>query len=225
MPSCTATGDRGRGRGAGFTLLEMMVSMAFFAVLLLVMTRILADTSRSWETGRRRGETALAARMVFDLMSTELAQAVVTPEFPMAVEASSIRFHRRNPAGSSPYGGEVRRGLTLVEYRLVGTGDLRTLERRQADWAASGPQPGAPALGAREPLYGHVRRFGVRIRDADGTDLAPGSHTSPPAQVDLFLGLCDRDEASRYADLPAALQERAERRFHTRVMLLAQEGP
>jgi len=206
-------------RRVGFTLLEMMVSMAFLAVLLLVMTRLLADTSRAWEQARRRGETAMAARVMFDLMSAELSQAMVSTNFPMTVGESGVRFFKRNPSGADPFSSDIRRGLTLVEYSTTGSGTFKTLNRRQRVWAAGSAPPASLGTGDPEAMTPLVHTFGVRAVGPGGAAIAPSTLTQPPLYLDLFLGLVDPDEASRYADLPDELKVRAVRRFHQRVFL------
>jgi uncharacterized protein (TIGR02599 family) len=67
---------RGR-RPQAFTLVELLVSTAILAILLLVVVSVLEQTQRSWRDARGRVTQFREARVAFDLISRTLQQATL----------------------------------------------------------------------------------------------------------------------------------------------------
>ncbi len=65
---------RSRGRRA-FTLIELMLAMSVLAILMLVCTSALDQTQRSWQYARSKVDQFREARIAFETISRNLAQA------------------------------------------------------------------------------------------------------------------------------------------------------
>jgi len=62
----------------GFTLVEMLISMAIFSLLLVMVLLMLGEVSRAWISGERRVESFQNGRAVLELIVRELAQAAIS---------------------------------------------------------------------------------------------------------------------------------------------------
>ena len=67
---------------AGFTLVELLTSMAILGVMMGLLFSVFDQINKAWLQGENRVETFTTARAALDLMSRELAQAVATPAMP-----------------------------------------------------------------------------------------------------------------------------------------------
>jgi len=59
----------------GFTLLEMLVAIGVLSLMMVFMFNIAGQTTRAWETGRRRMEVAQGTRIGMNLLDSELRYA------------------------------------------------------------------------------------------------------------------------------------------------------
>jgi prepilin-type N-terminal cleavage/methylation domain-containing protein len=59
-------------KSSGFTLLELMVAVAVLAMMMAFVFTLLARTIATWETGNRRLEASIAARVGLNIMAQEL---------------------------------------------------------------------------------------------------------------------------------------------------------
>jgi prepilin-type N-terminal cleavage/methylation domain-containing protein len=73
--------DRASSR-SGFTLLELLTSMAILGVMVVMLFSVFEQINKAWLTGENRVETFTDARAVLDLMSRELSQAITTTNAP-----------------------------------------------------------------------------------------------------------------------------------------------
>ncbi len=204
-------------RGRAFTLVEMMVAMAFLSAIILIVARVLAGVSDAWEMARRRTETAAAARLLFDLIHRDLAAAAVEPGLPMVVGDAGLRFHTHRPV-ADPDGRDGYRTLIRADYALAAgvasPSATAAFRRRQADWETgrSAPDAGAPW----EELYPYVRAFRVKAYQRPGEEVS-GTLTSMPAYLDLYLELASPDDAAVLGDMVAERRERVVQRFAMRM--------
>ncbi len=202
---------------AGFSLIEMMVAMAFLAAIILIVARVMADVSDSWETARRRNETAAAARMMFDLIHRDLAAASVTPDRPMEITASGLRFYTRRPV-TEPEDRDAHRTLVQVTYwrdpDADSTTDTAPMRRRQADWETD--QTGPDSDATWEDLYPYIRAFRVRGY-AHPHQPVTGTLTTAPAYLDLYLEVASPDDQEALDAMVARRRERVVQRFALRV--------
>ncbi len=203
-------------RRRGFSLIELMVSMVFLAVIMLMVARILGDTSQSWDLVRRRGHSTSVGRSVLGLMADELGRAVGGESLPFVVGPGRVAFWTQHAEGAG--GGGDRRSLVRVEYRLESnpdSPDFHRLVRRQAVW--TGGSPSSDVVTSEMTDWAHD--FAVVARDGQGQRLADGSHDRLPAHVDLYLTLGSWDDAQGFADMTALRQAQAARRFTARIHL------
>jgi uncharacterized protein (TIGR02599 family) len=73
-------------RRNGFTLIELMISMTFLVVLMLVVSNMVSVIQRTWVRANSRVSVFREARMAFDRMSKTLAQATLNPYWESAVD-------------------------------------------------------------------------------------------------------------------------------------------
>jgi uncharacterized protein (TIGR02599 family) len=76
----------GHGSWTGFTLIELMISMTFLVVLMLVVSNMVSVIQRTWVRANSRVSVFREARMAFDRMSKTLAQATLNPYWESAVD-------------------------------------------------------------------------------------------------------------------------------------------
>ncbi len=60
----------------GFTLVELLVSMALLVVIVMIIGMFFQRASVAWDTGARKAEVLLTGRAVADFMAQELAMAM-----------------------------------------------------------------------------------------------------------------------------------------------------
>jgi len=144
------TPNPGRRRGAGFTLLELLISMTILALIFVTVLGAIRVGSKSWESGEQRAEENQRTRTLFDTMALEL-----TMVYPLRVKDQDrdvIAFRGKSDSlsfatlpqsyGAEPfshmmrivtYGVQPDRGLVATEgYPLVGVaGSFDSLEGRE----------------------------------------------------------------------------------------------
>lgn len=74
-------------RRSGFSLVEVMASMAVLSVIVLIIARLFADSSSAWDNGTRRMDVDSVARSALEFMSRELSQASADRYVRMKVES------------------------------------------------------------------------------------------------------------------------------------------
>ena len=111
---------RPRRADGAFTLVELLASMAILLVLVVTAANLASLANRAWTDGERNVEVSQGGRAVLEMMSRELTQAVVSPQFqfvqgaPLPAEADQRALTDSvfwvTPAGGSL--GEVGYYLT-----------------------------------------------------------------------------------------------------------------
>src|SRR5690606_20102616 len=64
-----------RGR-LGFTLIELLASMTILIFIVMMMSRLFAETTQIWSAGTKRANTAGEARVIMDYIVKEMSQAI-----------------------------------------------------------------------------------------------------------------------------------------------------
>lgn len=118
----------------GFTLLEMLAALAIFSIIIVMMGNIYHQSSVAWDSGTRKAQGAIEARVILANIAAELSQAVALRSDALKngiIEAnhtgSSISFvtlrnRQDNQAGDF-------RDAYLVTYQMQGETLVRSEER------------------------------------------------------------------------------------------------
>jgi prepilin-type N-terminal cleavage/methylation domain-containing protein len=77
-----------RQRG-GFTLIEMMISVAVLVFILLIVTSFMNAVSATWTSGEQTASTFQDGRAILELMGRELTQAAMSPSLQFVVMSSA----------------------------------------------------------------------------------------------------------------------------------------
>ncbi len=75
---------------SGFSLIELMVSVALLAVLLLILEKVTDSVMRAWREGQARTDGFQSARTALEVMSRELSPAVVDTRLQFVVAPGTL---------------------------------------------------------------------------------------------------------------------------------------
>lgn len=81
-------------RNSAFTLVELLVSMAILAVLLLLLSQLLDQVQRSWNYSEGRVSQFREARLAFDLITKNLSQATLNTYWDLEYNRDSNTVDR-----------------------------------------------------------------------------------------------------------------------------------
>ncbi len=85
---------------SAFTLVELLAAMTILTIMVLLISRIFADSTRMWQLGAKRVEGNSDGRAAVDFMAREIAAAIADgPEGPLALKLES---DARSAHGMSP---------------------------------------------------------------------------------------------------------------------------
>lgn len=98
---------------AGYTLVELLTSMAILGVMLGVLFSVFDNVQKAWLQGENRVETFTQARAILDLMSRELSQAIATNGIAFHGETNRVFFAA--PVSSNP---SDQADLSMVGYEF-----------------------------------------------------------------------------------------------------------
>jgi len=171
----------------GFTLVEMLIALALFAVIAVGALGLLRFSVDAELAGRRKTESIAAERRFLSVWTADLAQAVPRPArdqsglphnaFEAGQDGVLLRLTR---SGWDNVDGAPRPSLQKVEYRVTATALVR-VGYPYPDGAA--PEAGAEML----PLTGAPS---IRFRSTDGNwrdRWEPQLTTELPVAVELLL--------------------------------------
>jgi prepilin-type N-terminal cleavage/methylation domain-containing protein len=165
---------------AGFTLIELMASMAILGLIMVMLFSVFDQVNKAWLNGENRVETFTQARAIMDLMSRELSQAIATTKIPFYLpDANHIYF----VAPVNAVVGSPAADLCEVGYEFVNLPPSvpATLTRKfsqstdsQWNFYTQLPASWAPAFNSTEdaPLAeGSVLNLTFTCYDANGNPL------------------------------------------------------
>jgi len=80
-----------RGHG-GFTLLELLTSMAILGVMIALLFEVFGQATRAWLQGENRVETFTQGRAILDFMSRDLSQAIANSNVTFMGTETNVAF-------------------------------------------------------------------------------------------------------------------------------------
>jgi type IV pilus assembly protein PilW len=185
---------RAPGRSsAGFTLVELLVSLTIFAVVAGVLTTVLVSANRTHRQTTHRAEIQAASRQALSLLTAELAQAGADPMIPpvgivgiVAADSASVRvradlnsngtIQTTEPSEDVTYTYNAGAGTLL---RNPGSGAATVLQNvtdmRFTYFDAANQPLSAMPLSATDRA--RVRSIGITLTSAD-RDSHPFTHTT-----------------------------------------------
>jgi uncharacterized protein (TIGR02599 family) len=99
---------------AGFTLIELMVSVAILAVIMLIVASFTQQTSKTWQSSQARVESFQGARAGFEAMTRRLSQVTLNNYYGYVYASDGrtpIRYERKSElhfiCGKGLYAGQV----------------------------------------------------------------------------------------------------------------------
>jgi len=148
-----------RPRPFGFTLVEVLISLAILALVVVLLARVLESTTAIWLGGRQRVDHYTKARLALELVASDLGGAILAPGFPppaLATGRLETLTTRQGllPGSNSTYGARAL-AYVIYEVDLSDDSDEKLGLRRgdagydyQPDTLTAAPSPSAPSLAA-----------------------------------------------------------------------------
>ena len=164
-------------QAAGFTLVELLVSMTILAVLVVMLAEGIATVSHTWQTGVDRVDNFSKARTILGLLDRDIQGVVLRPDVGTFLDGngnSACAFYSR-------IDGTTNRRLSLVSYTLTTNATNSVLERASysMDYATSllslGTTNALPdvssvsKMGTPQDVAPGVLFFQIQFLSADGT--------------------------------------------------------
>src|SRR5210317_770865 len=86
----------------GFTLLEVLASLAIFAMIIVMMGNLYHQSSIAWDSGTRKAQGAIQARVILANIANELSHAVQVPSGdPLQLASATATDQQYNHSGTS----------------------------------------------------------------------------------------------------------------------------
>jgi general secretion pathway protein J len=196
-----------RNSQAGFTLVELLVALAIFAILSAFAYRGLATMLDSREALQRetrkwRDVTLLVGRIERDLAAVLDRTAVGPSGLPQSPVSSAIEGAEREALAFTRSGSPLQENALAAPQRVAYRFVQGRVERLTWSGVDVSPRESPNAV----PLLGEVASFAYRFLDARGEWRAswglPGSNERLPAAVEIALTLASGERIVRLVDLP-----------------------
>ena len=84
--------SRAANASLGFTLLELLASMAILALIAAILFAAFDQASRGWQRAENRVETFTQARAALDLMAKDISQAIATTNISFLGSKTNVAF-------------------------------------------------------------------------------------------------------------------------------------
>ena len=152
---------------AGFTLLELLISMTILALIFVAVLGAIRVGSKSWEGGEQRAEENQRTRTLFDTLTREL-----TMLYPLRVKEQDrqvLAFHGRSDSlsfatlpqsyGAEPFSHMIR----VVTYAV----------QPERGLVATESYPLVGVAGASDPQEGRMKGLDERVSEARFRYLVP----------------------------------------------------
>jgi len=132
-------------RGAGFTIIELLVAMSVLVIIVLIVTMIFQRASAVWDTGMNKAELDMTGRGVADYVAQDISSALDLP-YSFSASGGGANFYCLGEASSS------NGAISKVDYSYSG-GTLQrngtVLVEGLKDFAFTN----SPPSGGNLPLY------------------------------------------------------------------------
>jgi type II secretory pathway pseudopilin PulG len=121
-------------RWAGFTLVELLVSVLVLVLILLLCTEMLTIVVSSWNLGRAQADNFSKARVALDIIAQDVEAEVVRQDLPafFNTTAPALTFYTKEPGLLSPTTTGTR-PLSRVLYYVTNEADGSCVLRRSAN--------------------------------------------------------------------------------------------
>ena len=237
----------------GFSLIELLASIALLVIVTLLMTRIFSSASMAWRNGNKRIESNNNGRAAIDFVSRELAGLIVGTNYPnlhmdsdedtyLGRASDRITFVTLNHL-SEYRGSEKYRDVQQVQYRVIEQPGFTNryclmryvVERVYSASFTSYEDPNwVDAMDNLSDSFGNIiaeniRSFEVFVTLTNGAIDADYSYTpakGPPAAIDVYLEVLAEDDANKASLMPGNTSWIAlqTRRYATRIYVENRAG-
>jgi general secretion pathway protein J len=196
-----------RSKRAGFTLVELLVALAIFAILSAFAYRGLATMLDSREALQRetrkwRDVTLLIGRIERDLAAVLDRSAIATSGVAQAAMSSALEAGNREGLAFTRSGSPLQENALAAPQRIAYRFTENRIERLTWSGVDVSPREAPTAV----PLLRDVAGFAYRFLDARGEWRPswglPGSTEGLPAAVEVTVTLASGERIVRLVDLP-----------------------
>jgi len=181
----TGTSESAATRGRGFTLLEILVSVAILMMIVMMMSGVFHQVRVSWDIGMRRNSLNLEGRVAVVFMARELSQAVANEKLTCLITegAKVIEFYMLDEATTNS------RAICYVKYDQVDDTVERTVTLYELK---KNGYPGAVLSMKSGPLARKVSPNGLQFHVPDSGTTPTYTDTLPEyVDIELHLGRLD----------------------------------
>jgi prepilin-type N-terminal cleavage/methylation domain-containing protein len=142
-------------RADGFTLVEMMVSVAMLSVLVFLLMTIMNSTSATVGTSWSRLQSDQDGRLVLDRLQIDLQNMLLRPdidyEFVQNTGNDKLAYYATEPGYNPvPKGTTGKRVASIIVYKMVNSASGQPMLGRGANdgfqWAGSSGAPSVPPM-------------------------------------------------------------------------------
>ena len=130
-----------RNGTAGFTLVELLISMVVLITIIILCSQILSMVMNIWRSGRSQADNLSQARLALDQMSRDIQAAAIRSDLPAFFSGTSgstaLVFYTKQQSvrNIAPDGTSIggTRPLSAILYSVVNVGGSNSLLRRSAN--------------------------------------------------------------------------------------------
>ena len=207
---------RRRGRG-GFTLIEILTSIAVMAILTAMLGTMILTMGHTWQNARDRVNNFTKARAMLDMMDNDVQAGLFRPDLP-AFPGGLTEFYTLRPGISKT---QPVRNISAVGYQINTTSNVLQRSDQSYQWTPSaisfGTNATFPTTGTARDTAPGVVGFQVVFEQADGTlstnTYNSSSTTNPTRAIGITLAVVDDQTmlalsaANKVTTLSAALKD------------------
>lgn len=203
---------RGRREPPAFTLVELLVSMAILTIMILIIGKIIADSTRAADISYAQAFDDSNARAAIDTIMDELNQLVVSDKWAITKGSKAPTYDDIDPDFDAD---------DIIFYAFLGPEEstdlnflstLRKVRYRVRDSDSDGiyelrrvivPRDVNPDDTKTHPALDHVAQFYVAFFDREGRELT-GTIEETPEFIDIYLMVISDDVHNRVIQMKDA---------------------